>query len=134
MDTDDAFSPDEPTIREIVSQEIKVTIKIPHSGKMSQSKRGRSVTIKKSPIAKGKCAKDSSGGRSQSRSKSRSQSQTRSNITSKFPVPQSQKPQNFRHRSMNKQERKQKQIKLEDQAEEVGHKVSERKIACLFGK
>ena len=38
MDTNDAFSPDEPTIREIVRREIKVPIKIPHSGKMSQSK------------------------------------------------------------------------------------------------
>ena len=111
MDTNDAFSPDEPTIREIVRQEIKVAVKIPHFGKMSQSKRGRSITIKKSPIAKGTGAKDSSGGRSQSRSKSRSQSQTRSHVTSKSPVPQSQKPQNFRYRSMNRRKRKQRQRK-----------------------
>ena len=107
MDTNDAFSPDEPTIREIVRQEIKVAVKIPHSGKMSQSSRGCSVAIKKSPTTKRKCAKDSSGGRSQSRSKSRSQSQTRSNVTSKSPVPQRQKPRKFRDRSMNKQKRKQ---------------------------
>ena len=112
MDANDAFSPNEPTIREIVRQEIKVAVKIPHSGKMSQSERGHSVTIKKSPIAKGKCAKDSSGGRSQSRSKSRGQSQMRSNVTPKSPVPQSQKALNFRDRSMNKQKRKQRQRKL----------------------
>ena len=111
MDINDAFSPDEPTIREIVRQEIKVAVKIPHFGKMSQSKRGCSVTIKKPPIAKGTGAKDSSGGRSQFRSKSRSQSQTRSHVTSKSPVPQSQKPQNFRNRSMNKRKRKQRQRK-----------------------
>ena len=50
MDTNGAFSPDEPTIHEIVRQEIKVAIKAPHSGKMSQSKRGNSVAIKKSPV------------------------------------------------------------------------------------
>ena len=96
MDTNDVFSPDEPAIREIVRQEIKVPIKIPHSGKMSQSKRGRSVTIKKSPIKSLKI----------------------------FDIAPCRTSENGNRDKGN----------WDDQAEEVGHKVSERKMAGLFGK
>ena len=39
MGTNEAFSPDESTIREIVRQKVKVAVKVPHAGKMSQSRK-----------------------------------------------------------------------------------------------
>ena len=109
MNTDETFLPDEPTIREIVRQEIKVAVKTPHQDKKMSppnSNRGRSITIKP-PVKKG----NPSVGRSKSRSKSRNRDQASLKATSKSPVPQNQKPQNFRDRPLNKKRKKWRQKK-----------------------